>query len=119
MSKDFRTPWTLAEALPFVKSLREALIPIGFGVGLTGSLLYRGTSEKDIDIVLYPLGHPEPPKEIIDLSSLYCALDALGMSCYMDRAATTQTWRDIGSQDTKHVEIWSHGGRRVDLMILR
>lgn len=45
---------TIEEALKFIRTLEEKVKPYGFHCGLTGSVLYKGYSEKDLDIIIYP-----------------------------------------------------------------
>lgn len=45
---------TLQEGLEFCREIEERLVKIGYHCGLTGSILYKGESEKDIDIIIYP-----------------------------------------------------------------
>lgn len=111
--------WTRHEAFHFLGLLREDLAKVGYAVALAGSILYRGTSEKDLDVVIFPLGGIEPPSPNPDLTALREALNDFGLTMRLDHEATMQTWRAIGSQDTKHVEVWDFGDRRVDLFFLR
>lgn len=46
--------WTLFTALPVVISLENHLSRVGFHVGLTGSVLHKGTSQKDLDVIVLP-----------------------------------------------------------------
>lgn len=105
--------WTLDEALPFLKSLRKAMLKCGYCVALAGSILYRGRSEKDLDVILFPHGR-------IPQGDVYEALEAFGLTLRRDRAAVTADWRTLGSLDTKHVEEWrTKDGRRIDIFFLQ
>lgn len=44
----------LDEALPIIRAVETAVAPLGWHVGLTGSVLFKGSSQKDVDIVMYP-----------------------------------------------------------------
>lgn len=110
--------WTLEEAVPLLKELREVTTKVGFAVALAGSILYRGTSTKDLDIVVFPLRVEDPQAEL-DLTALKEALEEFGLCPVLSREAVTQGWRKQGSLDTKHVEVWQYQGRRVDLLFLR
>jgi hypothetical protein len=46
--------YTLEDGIRLCRELEPAFREIGMHIGLTGSLMYRGASEKDIDIVVYP-----------------------------------------------------------------
>lgn len=44
---------TAADGLTLIKLLEPQVAPLGLHLALGGSLAYRGTSEKDIDIMVY------------------------------------------------------------------
>lgn len=46
--------WTLEEGINFVRKLEIDLKDIGFHCALTGSVLYKGVSYKDLDVMIYP-----------------------------------------------------------------
>lgn len=46
--------YTTQDALDIARQLEPLLVPHGIHVAIGGSLVYRGDSEKDIDIFLYP-----------------------------------------------------------------
>jgi hypothetical protein len=52
-------PWTLDDALKTLRELNPKLQAHGYCVALTGGVLFKGESAKDLDIVLYPLGSNE------------------------------------------------------------
>lgn len=104
--------WTLEEAVAFVRELKKTLAPANCGVGLTGSVLFQGHSYNDLDVLLYPLSGQ------LDTAAVAAALSRGGCVLRADRARVTATWRKKGSTDTKHVEIWSYKGKRVDFFFL-
>ncbi len=116
MSKAART-WTLETAIPFIKDLRRQLKPIGFSVGLTGSVLTHGVSTKDLDIIVFPdsTRHPLRSQGLLKLNT---ALEKLGLKLRWDMERVHAAWRKQGSDDTKHVEVWDYGARRVDIFFL-
>lgn len=90
---------------------------VGWHVALTGSVLLVGQSLKDLDLVLYP---HKKTKEQPDLTELNSALKTIpDFSQYRSVSQVKEYWRQIGSSDEKHVEIWLYGCKRVDLFILR
>lgn len=107
--------WTWGDCQVFVKELRLVALGAGYAVALAGSVLYRGESKKDLDIVLFPLGGTDR-----DLDRLKAALKSYGMVLELAEAEVKAQWlRDYDSRDTKHVEIWkAPDGRRVDLFFL-
>lgn len=46
--------WTLEEGLGFVRKLEDHLHDQGFHAALSGGVLWKGSSTKDLDIILYP-----------------------------------------------------------------
>lgn len=112
--REARNAWTLENALPFLHSLRDSLTPEGFGVGLTGSVLFAGQSTCDLDVLIYPLDSSVTP----DIGGACRALRAQGLQLLKGRDTVTAHWRAKGSRDAKHVEIWTHLGRRVDFFFL-
>jgi hypothetical protein len=46
--------WQLSEAVEVLREVESIITPYGFHCGLTGSVLYKGESNKDLDIILYP-----------------------------------------------------------------
>lgn len=107
--------WNLSEGVEFARSLSAILIPVGFDVALAGSVLKRGQSFKDLDLVVYPLN----TSELIHHWVVCKALRSGGGVLIADQGRVTESWRKKGSSDTKHVEIWRFDGRRVDLLFLK
>lgn len=106
--------WTLEEALELHRRLLPVVLDAGFGLGMTGGVLTNGTSDHDIDLVLYPLQSLD-----FDVASLKDALVAFGMRPVMGREELHRRWRSRGSADQKWVEVWSLDGKRIDLFFLR
>jgi hypothetical protein len=46
--------WNLEQALKLIKELEDSLSQFGVHCALAGSVLYRGTSENDLDLIIYP-----------------------------------------------------------------
>lgn len=47
--------WTLVTAVNLVNQLKEKVEAQGFSIGLTGGCIFRGYSNKDADLCLYPM----------------------------------------------------------------
>jgi len=107
-------PWSLPEALQLVRELVEPLRSVGYALGLTGSVLTKGESTHDLDLVLYPLSSAKE-----DPTALRAALEAHGLKLHVPKERVQKTWRRLGSQDEKHVEVWLYQDRRVDLFFLK
>lgn len=111
-------PWTLDEGVDFVRSLELRLAPT-WHVALGGSVLMRGESRKDIDLIIYPHNaSDESGWEVLE-----ACLRAAGLSLFVSEYEVRAAWRDAGSTDTKHVSVWltslHEEGRRVDVFRLR
>ncbi len=100
--------WPLAEAMSFAKSLHEFVFPLGFGIALTGSVLTKGFSEKDLDLIVYPL-----KKISSDYESLLESLPKFGLTF------VRLPNKNLGYQDDgKNVQVWEYNNKRVDLFFL-
>lgn len=106
--------WTFEEALAFVKQLEMWLEPAGFHAAMTGSVLSKGQSNKDLDLVLFPHDTSK-----IDMSFLRYSLGKAGLEPVHSRAKVAALWERQRSNDTKHVEVWAYRNKRVDLFFLR
>ena len=104
--------WTLAEGRKLAKMLERELVPLGWHVGLTGSVLMNGSSFKDIDLLVYP-------HSSIDVGRVrvFKRLKSLGWKRRKTVSMMWSYWRKKGSTDRKIVEVYAtKDGRRVDLI---
>lgn len=112
----YDAPWNLQEAQALVAKIWEPLAQAGFHVGLTGSVLYKGSSDKDLDLIVYP--HKTGEKTLNDAVR---ALKSLGFVRWFNykavRAARGQGDFEYG-YDNKKVEIWRYNKKRVDIFFL-
>jgi hypothetical protein len=46
--------WNREQAMDVIEGLEPVMSELGAHVGLTGSILYKGQSEKDLDLIIYP-----------------------------------------------------------------
>lgn len=46
--------WDLEQGITVARRIEEALIPLGYHCALGGSVLHKGSSDKDLDIFIYP-----------------------------------------------------------------
>ena len=114
-------PWQLSEALEFVRYLQGWVEPYGYYVGMTGSVLLKGESRKDLDVILYPASSQHQQYK----PYLHEVFQKAGLKQEFNRAFFTKMWREAGSDDEKHVEVWRctaglplFAGKRVDLFFL-
>lgn len=114
--------WKREEALVFVAMLSEVARSAGYSIGLTGSVLTRGWSMKDLDVIVFPHGRLSEGEQGPALSALYKALKNFGMSCRETVDQVHKRWRAKGNLDEKHVEVWSAPMAfrlaRVDLFVM-
>ena len=106
--------WTMGEAIEFIKSLEAAVSP-HYHIALAGSVLTRGESSKDLDVMVFP--HRSQYHSLDEIHSL---LRNFGMKLRADFEEVKKVWRkngDVGPLDQKHVEVWSWQGKRVDVFM--
>jgi hypothetical protein len=101
--------WTSDEALVLVRSLSERLAP-SYHVALAGSVLLRGSSQKDLDLIVYPTSTASACVDRVRE-----ALEAAGLILVHGVEVVHAKWRREGSLDEKHVEVWEYRGKRVDV----
>lgn len=106
--------WTLANARDLIRTMLPALQLAGYEVALAGSVLKEGMSAKDLDLVIFPISTATQ-----DLEMLRVALRTAGLVLKYDEETVKRRWRTLGSEDEKHVEIFEHQGRRIDIFFLR
>lgn len=109
----FDHPWTLDEALDFVRHLEEWVSKVGFHVGLMGSVLTKGQSTKDLDVIIYPRD-----KNSHDMNSLGRMLRMAGCVMIATPEVVARRWRQLGSADSKKCIVVHHHGRRVDVFLM-
>jgi hypothetical protein len=86
---------------------------------MIGSVLHKGSSSKDLDIVVYPRKVKDTVPEGL-VSCVHAVLRQHGMTLMADRARVLKTWakRGEGGGDEKWVEVWAIDNKRVDVFIL-
>ena len=105
--------WTRDEALTLVAALWPSLKAVGYYVGLTGSVLVKGTSRNDLDLIVYPASTTSQDK-----NRVVGALMDAGLTRLTGRDGVHRRWRRLGSSDEKHVEVWELDGKKVDVFFL-
>ena len=115
MNRRKKVMWDLVEAVRFVRILSEDLEHMGLGIGIVGSVLLKGYSDNDLDLVVFPHDTTKPDFKYV----LRIVLEGAGMHLAYNVERTHAAWRKLGSNDTKHVEVWkTREGKRVDLFVL-
>lgn len=104
--------WTREEAFCVIEKLEPALSAIGAHVALGGSVAYRGTSDKDLDLIIYPHTVVEnmkfdwlPVKEL--LKSFFRAESYTECQC----GSQLRDWKQVSCLTTPK-------GKRVDFFFL-
>lgn len=109
-----RSAWTIEEAQALAAHLLPHLLSMGFHLGIAGSVALVGRSDNDLDLIVYPLNATRA-----DVQDARDMLTTAGLKCLMNHHRVARAWRERGSTDTKHVEVWSYRGKRVDVFFLR
>lgn len=104
--------WTREEAFTLIDELSRRLAP-DYYLGLAGSLLLKESSTNDLDLIIYPACSLRQNYERVSR-----ALIKAGLRKMHSRDVVHAQWRKLGSEDTKHVEVWSYNGRKVDIFWL-
>lgn len=102
-----RRRWTLTEALSFVRLLEGYLTT--YHVAITGGVLFRGYSDQDLDLLIYP--HTTASEQI----PLRHLLERFGLKRRLDCEFIHREWRRNGSEDTKYIEVYYYGRKRIDI----
>lgn len=110
--------WHLLDGIKLVNELEPLVRELGLTLAMGGSVLRTGGSTNDLDLIVFPYCTP-PGTTITDWSPLHNLLTSLGWVRLYDKEALQAEWRNRGSNDTKHVEIWKLGMRRIDIIFLQ
>ena len=100
--------WTLESALPVLRVLEAVAAKEGFHVALSGSVLYRGYSAKDLDVVVYPHN-----------VNLYRAEDRARLLQSFQTAGFSDPYEVSPNYVDKDVVVVKNDGKRIDLFFLR
>lgn len=106
--------WTLEEAQRLISTLDSVADTTGWHFALAGGVMRKGSSEHDLDLIAYPRTSTKS-----DRNMLRFILGALGWRLRVPVKEMHVYWKEKGSKDRKHVEVWQTSDkRRVDLFIL-
>lgn len=106
--------WTLEEVRNIIGQLEAPGITLGWHFALAGGVLRNGESKHDLDLIAYPRTSTNSNRD-----NLRFLLELLGWSLRVQVKDMHRYWKEKGSKDRKHVEVWNTSdGRRVDLFIL-
>lgn len=109
--------WLFEESLPLLRALEKDLAAVGWHLALAGSVLFKGESSKDLDVILYP--HNTSTTGILDQERARDVLREHGFKLFRTQEEISAYWKALGSTDEKHVEAWGSKGARLDVFFMR
>ena len=104
--------WKIEDALVLICKLAEKLAP-QYHLGLAGGVMLRGESSNDLDVIVYPASSENQDREFVAK-----VLTEAGLKRIAGREKVHQVWRARGSDDGKHVEVWTYEGKKIDFFFL-
>ena len=108
--------WTREEAIWVVERLEPLLAEVGAHCALSGSVMYRGTSDKDLDLIIYP--HANKPLDVQENSPVSNVLQKF-FKCDKLNDATAGNGYDKGDDTSRLIlYCWTPKGKRVDFFFL-
>src|SRR5215207_8685367 len=105
---DITPLWTLEEGLAMARHL-EIVFDKRFHVALGGSVLHKGQSFKDLDLLVYPR---MPANTVDEMRGLLPEAD-LTLLKRRDEVRAGWAYGATGDVDDKWVEFWGHKDRRI------
>lgn len=114
-------PWSLNDARRLIKKLEKSCAEIGWHVGLHGSVLMRGRSSKDLDLIFYPHTMIRRRQIRYPLEMLHEVLEEQGLELIFTHQELLEYHKNNGENrtDEKWIEVWKLGERRVDVFVMR
>lgn len=129
--------WKLEDGVRLIRALEPYMRQIGAHVGVTGGVLFKGSSQKDLDVIVYPHTTAKPPT----LEEVEGVLRGVGLSNLPDEGhqpgvsnrslssrpfqsaknALSNFWSRVANKngDEKIITVWTdQNGRRVDVFFL-
>jgi hypothetical protein len=110
--------WDLNDAIDFIRSLEPKLAEqCEAHCGLIGGVLNKGTSEKDLDIVVYP--HKKSFQGQWDISWIQGFLSSFLSAKLTDcTTAKSEGYRDAKKVSWVRIKEGPNAGRRIDFFFL-
>jgi len=100
--------WTRETAFQFLEPLEKFLAGNGYHCALAGGVMYKGTSDKDLDVIVYP--HDRDNCILVDV--LWERLRGF--------LSPLKSFNSKGSsRDSKDVRVFYVAGRRIDFFFLK
>ncbi len=106
--------WNRLESLAVFESLEPIVAKLGYHCALAGSVLYRGHSDKDLDIILYP----HNTEDGLSIDQLWGNL--VGHFVPMECGKCASGYAARSKRDDKQVR-WMKfsNGKRIDFFFLK
>ena len=101
--------YTIGEAIDIIREIEPKLASRGIHTALTGSTLYKGESEKDFDILLYPHKSEKTP----NISEVRDILHEIGFVPFQQLGGSGAH----GTETGRVVDIMEYKGKRVDIFL--
>ena len=114
--------WSMEQAIDLVKKLDPAIRLVGFTVGITGGVIIKGYSDKDLDLIIYPMNVTEYSTSAVKK----VFIEQFKWKLKFPTHILLKSWEDRkiqpnnGGTDFKHVEVWeTEDHKRIDIMFLK
>lgn len=105
MIAGFAPLWRMDEALAFIRPLDAFMRERGYYLGLTGGVLVRGASHKDLDVAVFSLGNKALKQGITP--SMQGAIEALKAYPSLTQEYTLGEVAEYDpDRDSQPVEVW-------------
>jgi hypothetical protein len=95
----------ITDAIELIRLIEPALAAHGYHSGLTGGVLYKGTSHHDTDLIIYP----HDPTKCLPASELLKLLAPFGV---------THSYTTDSEYTHREILICHYQGQRIDLFLL-
>ena len=99
--------WTLDEAIAVTRIIETHIIPADYHCALGGEVLHKGSSDKDLDIFIYPHNGRSLNPSLVRLK-----LQLAGCKCCFAPGHSEN------SNDIKVIELWDYKGKRIDFFFV-
>jgi len=103
--------WTLTEAVDWIRANNLMIESHNACVGLTGSVLFKGQSIKDLDVIVFPLKTSKSSPTPFEVCQLF------GLNFIADRTMAHMNYKEGDTKTVIHTE--DNQGRRIDLFFLQ
>jgi hypothetical protein len=103
--------WTFESGLAWCCKANTRLVDHNLHTALTGSVLFKGSSGKDLDVIIYPHKTSCPSPSIHEICNI------LSLRFVQDRTDAHNRYSEKDSKRVYHTETFD--GKRIDLFLLQ